>query len=176
VIILQTERLLLRTMTLDDDSFILNLLNSPSWIKYIGDRSVHTIDAAREYLTGKVLPNYENFGFGFYLIERRKDHVAIGNCGLTLREGMDHVDIGYSLLDSYVGQGYAFEAAQAIVSHGFNVHKLDHIAAITTADNHRSIHLLNKLGLDYHKMINLPGDNEELMLFGINASTEGSTQ
>jgi len=163
-------------MTVNDDDFVLELLNSPSWIKYIGDRGVHTHEAARDYLISKVLPNYEDFGFGFYIMERIEDHVAIGNCGLIQREGMNHVDIGYSLLDQFTGQGYAFEAAQAILNYGFKAHNLTHIAAITTANNHRSIHLLNKLGLDYRKMINLPGDEEELMLFGIDAPTLESTK
>jgi len=176
MIIIQTERLRLRTMTLDDDDFVLELLNSPSWIKYIGDRKVRTKEAAKEYLINKVLPDYEKLGFGFYIIERLEDQVTIGNCGLTRRESMDHADIGYSLLDKYTGQGYAFEAARAILNHGFTIHKLDHIAAITTADNHRSIHLLNKLGLGFNKMINLPGDDEELMLFGIDAPKKESTQ
>ncbi len=163
-------------MTVEDDRFVLELLNSPSWLKFIGERDVHTHEAAREYLLTKVIPDYENFGFGFYIMDRIKDRVAIGNCGLTHREGMNHVDIGYSLLDRFTGHGYAFEAAQAILNYGFKVHSLSHISAITTTNNHRSIHLLNKLGLDYQKMISLPGDDEELMLFGIDAPTKERTK
>ncbi|NQV41270.1 MAG: GNAT family N-acetyltransferase [Candidatus Marinimicrobia bacterium] len=165
--ILKTERLLLRRITLDDDDFILELLNSPKWIKYIGQRDVDTTEKAREYLKFRVLPNYEALGFGFYIIERLDDRVRIGNCGLTRRDGMEHADIGYSLLEEYEGHGYAFEAASAVLNYGFEIHKLDHIEALVTKDNHRSIHLLRKLGMHYKKVIALPNDDEKLMLFGI---------
>ncbi len=82
---------------------------------------------------------------------------------------MEHADIGYALLGQYEGQGYAYEAAKAILKYGFTVHGLDHIEAIVTSDNHRSLHLLRKLGMHYKKMIKLPDDDEELVLFGIDA-------
>ena len=169
MIILKTERLLLRRMPLDDDDFILELLNGPKWIKYIGSRDVDTLEKARAYLEKRVLPNYEALGFGFYIIEGLDDQVRMGNCGLTLREGMEHPDIGYSLLEQFEGQGYAYEAAEAALKYGFEIHKLDHIEAIVTNDNQRSLHLLKKLGMHYKKMINLPDDDEELLLFGIDA-------
>ncbi len=169
MIILKTERLLLRRMTLDDNDFILELLNSSKWIQYIGSRNVDTLEKARDYLASRVLPNYEALGFGFYIIERLDDKVRVGNCGLTLRDGMDHADIGYSLLVQYEGKGYAFEAARAVLKYGFETHNLDHIEAIVTRDNQRSTHLLRKLGMRYKRMIELPNDDEELMLFGINA-------
>ena len=155
---------------MDDNDFILELLNEPKWIKYIGSRDVTTLKQARDYLEARVLPNYEALGFGFYIIERRSDQVRVGNSGLTLRDGMDHADIGYSLLERYEGKGYAYEATQAILKYGFKIHKLDHIEAIVTPDNQRSLHLLQKLGLHYKRRITLPDDQEELMLFGIDAS------
>ena len=173
MIILKTERLCLRRMTSDDADFILALLNSPKWIKYIGSRDVHTLEEARDYLESRVLPNYEALGFGFYIMERLEDHTRIGNCGLAYRDGMKYADIGYSLLEQYEGHGYAYEAALAILKYGFEIHKMDHIEAIVTEDNQRSIHLLKKLGMYFKKMIRLPNDPEELMLFGIDAPKEG---
>ncbi|MBT4945284.1 MAG: GNAT family N-acetyltransferase [Candidatus Marinimicrobia bacterium] len=159
-------------MTLDDNDFILDLLNSPKWIKYIGSRDIDTLEQARDYLESRVIPNYEALGFGFYIIERLTDQIRIGNCGLTHRAGMEHADIGYSLLEQYEGQGYAYEAASAVLNYGFETHKLDHLEAIVTSENHRSQHLLKKLGMHYKKMIELPDDDEELMLFGIDAPIE----
>ncbi len=173
MIILQTKRLLLRRMTLNDDDFVLELLNSPKWIKYIGSRDVDTLEQARDYLETRVIPNYEALGFGFYVIERLSDQARIGNCGLTHRDGMEHADIGYSLLEQYEGQGYAFEAASAVLEYGFETHKLNHIEAIVTGNNRRSIHLLRKLGMHYKKQIELPDEDEELMLFGIDAPPKG---
>ena len=173
MIILKTERLLLRRMTLDDDDFVLELLNSPKWIQYIGSRDVDTLEKARAYVESKVLPDYEALGFGFYIIERLDDHVRIGNCGLTMRDGMEHADIGYSLLQQYEGQGYAYESAMAVLKYGFEIHKLNHIEAIVTKDNQRSLHLIRKLGMRFKKLIELPNDDEELMLFGIDAPKQG---
>ena len=169
MIILKTERLLLRRMTLNDDDFVLELVNGPKWLKYIGSRDVGTLEQARDYLETKVIPNYEALGFGFYIIERLADQVRVGNGGLTHRDGMEHADIGYSLLEQYEGYGYAFEAAYAVLKYGFETHKLDHIEAIATSNNSRSLHLLRKLGMHHKKMIKLPDDDEELMLFGIDA-------
>jgi ribosomal-protein-alanine N-acetyltransferase len=154
-------------MTLEDADFVLELLNSPKWIKYIGNRNVHTIQSAMEYLESRVLADYEALGFGFYIIERLKDRKRIGNCGLTRRDGMEHADIGYSLLERYEGHGFALEAAQAVLDYGFEVHKLDHIEAIVTRDNHQSRHLLKKLEMYYKRLITLPNDEEKLMLYGI---------
>lgn len=169
MIILKTERLQLRRMTLDDADFIIELLNSPKWIRFIGKREVDTMDQARAYLKERVLPNYDSLGFGFYIVERMFDMSRVGNCGLTLRTGMEHADIGYSLLPQFEGKGYAFEAAEAVLDYGFEIHMLKHIEAIVTQDNDASIHLLKKLGMKYKSNIRLPEDHEELMLFGIDA-------
>mgnify|MGYP002640408406 CR=1 FL=1 len=168
MLILKTQRLLLRRMNLDDGDFIFELLNGKKWKQFVGDRGIDTIESARAYLQKRVLPDYDALGFGFYIIERRDDHTRVGNCGLTLRLGMEHPDIGYSLLERYEGKGYAFEAAEAILDYGFRVHNLKHIEAIVSGENQRSIHLLKKLGMHYKNQINLPDDGEELMLFGIN--------
>lgn len=168
--ILKTKRLILREMTLEDDDFILELLNSPKWLKYIGSRNVNTLAQAKDYLESRVLPDYQSRGLGFYIMEKRDDLVRIGNCGLTHRAGMDHVDIGYSLLERFEGQGYAFEATETVLKYGFEMLKLEHIEAITAPENDRSIHLLNKLGMHYKKTIKLPNDEEDLLLFGIDAA------
>ncbi|MCF7826112.1 MAG: GNAT family N-acetyltransferase [Candidatus Marinimicrobia bacterium] len=167
--ILKTQRLLLRRMTLNDHDFILELLNGPKWIKYFGNQNVDTLEKARDYLKTRVIPSYEALGFGFYIMERLEDQVRLGNCGLTHREGMDYADIGYSLLEQHEGKGYAYEASKAVLRYGFKIHKLEHIEAITTRENQRSLNLLRKLGMHYKKMITLPHAAEELMLFGMDA-------
>jgi len=172
MIVLQTPRLNLRKMNLDDASFVKQLLNSEKWVKYIGDFGVRSMDDARRYLNQRVLPKYEALGFGFYLIQRKHDGVKMGNCGLTYRDGLEHADIGFSLLQEYEGQGYALEAATAVLDYGFAVHKLTYIEAIVAPGNKRSQHLLIKLGMEFKRMIFLPDDKEELLLFGKAAPME----
>jgi len=160
-------------MHLDDAAFIIELLNTPGWLQYIGDRGIHTIPQAQAYLSEKVIPSYERFGFGFYIIETKPDGIPVGNCGLIRRLGLDHVDIGYSLLTKYESQGYAFEATRALLQHGFKNLGLDPIQAISTFDNERSKHLLEKLGMTFQHAVNLPDDDDELMLYSISAPEEG---
>lgn len=163
--ILETERLSLRKFVLDDAAFILELVNDPDWLRFIGDRGVRTLDDARNYLRNGPLAMYERVGFGLYLVERKSDGVPLGMCGLIKREGLDDVDIGFAYLPQYRAQGYAFEAAAATLVYGRQTFGLKRIVAITSLDNNRSIQLLEKLGFAFEKLIKLPGDDEELKLF-----------
>ncbi len=67
----ETERLRLRRLTRDDAPFILRLVNEPSWLRFIGDRGVHDLDEARQYIIGGPQRLYATYGFGLFLVERR---------------------------------------------------------------------------------------------------------
>lgn len=164
--ILETERLSLRTIDPDGDAtLMLELLNEPAFIRYVADRGVRTIEAASDYIREKILPSYETFGFGFYLVERKDTREAIGICGLIKRDALEDVDIGFSTASRYWGKGYAFEAASALMAHGRKVHRLPRIVGVTAPDNFASINLLQKLGLRFERMIRLPGYGPESKLF-----------
>lgn len=155
--VLETERLTLREAKLDDAEFVLELLNEPSYIRFVADRGLRTVEDAAGYITEKFLPSYEQHGFGFYIVDLKVDGTSIGICGLAKREMMEHVDIGYSFLQRYWGQGYALEAARAMMNHARDVLGLQRVVAFTAIDNEASAKLLEKLGLRYEKTINLPG-------------------
>lgn len=162
--ILETDRLILRLQTTDDAAFILELLNDPSWLQFIGNRNVKIIEDARSYIL-KSIRMYEQFGFGLFLVEKKDDHIPLGICGLVKRDSLEDVDIGFAFLPQYWGKGYAYEAASAVMAHGRDTLGLNRIVAITTQDNHASIKLLEKVGLQYKQLIRLPNDPEELKLF-----------
>ena len=162
---LETDRLILRRLTVDDAPFILALLNDPAWIKYIGDRGVRTIDDARANILNVHIATYERLGFGFYLTERKSDGTPIGLCGLIHREGLEDVDIGFALLPDFRAGGYASEAALAVMAYGKNDLKLTRIVGITSHDNVSSIKLLEKIGLKFERMVTLPKIENEVMLF-----------
>ena len=113
--ILETERLTLRWFTLDDAEFIYELVNQPAWIRYIGDRGVDSLAAARNYIETVPLAAYRQHGFGLYAVERKTDGTLIGICGLLKRETLNDVDIGFALLARYEGQGLMYEAAAAML-------------------------------------------------------------
>ncbi len=163
-----TERLTLRAFTLDDAPFIHELLNDPDWIRFIGDRGIHTLDDARRQIGEKYMAAYARDCFGLMLVSRNIDDAPIGMCGLIQRVGLDDVDIGFAFLPRYRGQGAALEAAQATLSHGRDFLKLKRVVAITLPINTSSISLLEKIGLQFESQVALPNDSETLHLYGIN--------
>lgn len=168
--ILATPRLDLRELRDSDADFIVRLLNDPSWLRYIGDRGVHSVDDARRYIANGPVAMYAKLGYGLYVVERRADGVAMGLCGLLKRDGLDDADIGFAFFPQFGGQGYALEAARAALDDGFTRHALQRVVAITAQDNEASIRLLHKLGFRYERDVTLPGASQALRLF---AATRG---
>ena len=165
--ILETERLILREYTLDDASFIIDLVNTPDWIKYIGDKNIRSIDDAKKYVENGFLKSYKENGFGLSMVEIKNSGTPIGMCGLIKRDTLDDVDIGFAFLPEYAQKGYGFEIASATLEHAKTELGLKKLVAITVQDNKASIRLLEKLGLKFEKKIRMPNDSEELMLFRI---------
>lgn len=168
--VLETDRLLLRQFTVEDAAFVVELLNEPSWIRFIGDRGVRTLEDARGYLLGGPMAMYQRLGFGLYAVDLKSRRAPIGMCGLIKRDGLEDVDIGFAFLPRYWGRGYAREAAAAVMRHATGALGLARVVAITAADNESSIRLLEALGFELERMVTLPGDSEELKLFAYAAA------
>ena len=166
-VIAETDRLLLAHLSLEDAPFILELVNDPSWIRFIGDRGIRTVAQAEAYLREGPMASYAAHGFGLYLVRRKVDQVRMGMCGLVKRPSLPHTDIGYAFLPSFTGQGYAFEAATAVLHHARHELNLSPILAIVAPDNERSIHLLEKLGLAFQRRISLDGGQSEVLLYAL---------
>ena len=165
MIILQTERLVLRQLAAGDAPFIVRLLNDPDWLRFIGDKSVRTLEDAREYLRKGPIAMYAREGFGLWLTALKGRGQPIGLCGLIRRDGLADVDIGFAFLPAYRGQGYAFESAAAVLAYGRRSLGLRRIVAIASAENASSTRLLDRLGFVHERAIRLPGDREEVQLF-----------
>ncbi len=163
--IFETERTILREVTKDDAEFILDLLNQPSFIKYIGDRNVRTAAGAAEYIESRFASSYRQFGFGMWAVELKETGTPIGICGFVKRDSLPDVDIGFAFLPQYCLQGYAFESASAAMKYGRDVLGLKRVVAITSQDNESSGRLLEKIGFKFESLIKLPHDDEELKLF-----------
>jgi [ribosomal protein S5]-alanine N-acetyltransferase len=168
---LETSRLSLRQFSLADDAFILQLLNDPAWLRYIGDRGVKTLEDAQRVIRERYVASYEKFGFGLMAVDQKSNRQTIGMCGLVRREGLDDVDIGFAFLPAFRASGYAYEAAQAVLAHGREVLKLKRVVAITVPENTASIRLLEKLGLRYESPATLPGSDDALSLYAIRWNT-----
>jgi ribosomal-protein-alanine N-acetyltransferase len=162
--VLETDRLALRRLTLADAEFIFGLVNQPSWLRFIGDKNVRNLDDARNYLRTGPLDMYQRFGFGMFMVERKEDGAAIGTCGLLKRDTLPEPDIGYAYLPEFWGQGYAIEAAAAVLDYGHYAHELTRILAIVSPGNERSIRVLEKCGMQFERMLPL-AEYDQVKLF-----------
>jgi RimJ/RimL family protein N-acetyltransferase len=163
--VVETDRLILRWLGAGDAAFILELLNEPSWIKYIGDKGVKTLQDAEAYIRKGPREMYERFGHGLYLVETKERGESIGICGLIKREALEDVDLGFAFLPRYWGKRYAFESATAAMAHGKSVLGLARIVAITSPDNHPSVGLLTRLGFRFERRVRLNTEGPELALY-----------
>jgi ribosomal-protein-alanine N-acetyltransferase len=163
-VVTETGRLVLRRLRSDDCAFILELLNDPSWIRYIGNKGVRTLEGARTYLDKGPLKMYQELGFGLNLVELKESHEPIGICGLIKRPGLESIDIGFAFLPQFRGQGYAAEAASATLAHARQALGLSRIVAIVTPDNEPSRRLLRKTGFQLEGTVRLEPDGQELEL------------
>jgi RimJ/RimL family protein N-acetyltransferase len=163
--VLRTERLILRHLTEDDAPFVLELLNEPGFIDNIGDREVRDLDGARRYVTEGAGESYRKYGYGLWATVLKASGEPIGICGLVKREGLEDADIGYAFLARHWGRGYAKEAAAAVLDHARRVIGLPRVVAITKPANTGSIAVLEKIGLRFEGMIQLPGHEDENSYF-----------
>lgn len=163
--ILETERLILRTLNGDDAEFYLQLVTQPAWLRFIGDRGIRTVEAARAAILSGPVVAQQRDGFSFYMTELKEGGLPVGICGLIKRETLDDVDIGYAFLPEFWGKGYAYEAASAVLKHANATCGLQRVVAITSPDNYASIKLLEKMGLRFEKVLKLKDDGSETKLF-----------
>ena len=163
--ILTTERLIIRELTLDDSHFFFDLVNDPAWIQNIGDRNVKTLTDAQDYIRNRIIPPYKDLGFGFYAVVDKQTDDILGISGFIKREELEHVDVGFAFLPDGRGKGYAFESTQALMDYGKKTLGFTTILGIANNENKRSHRLLEKIGLRFKKYIQLNNEEKEISLF-----------
>lgn len=163
--IAETERLILQQLTINDASFILDLLNEEAFLKYIGDKKVRTTDDAIGYLQDGPLASYNDHGFGLFRVQLKDSSKPIGICGLKKRDVLDIPDLGYAFLSDHWGRGFATEAAQGVINFTKENLSLNRVAAITHPENSASIKVLAKLGFHFKNTVNLEGFERPTKLF-----------
>lgn len=165
MVVSTTPRLTLNEFTHADAPFILELVNNAGWLRYIGDRNVHSIDDAIAYLDNGPLKSYAENGFGLWRVDLRNTGEPIGMCGLIKRPDLDGPDIGFAFLEEFQGQGYGSEASQATISLVRDRLRLPELLAIVQSDNEGSIALLKKNGFLYDKVVISGAKMEPLQLY-----------
>jgi RimJ/RimL family protein N-acetyltransferase len=165
MVLIETERLRLREYTTEDAAFIFELMNSEGWLKYIGDRNIKTVGDAVAFIEKYYLPSYKINGYGALMVILKESGKPIGSCGLYKRENLKHPDVGFAFLGEYLGKGFGFEAAQAVMKFSNESLKIETILGFTVPDNIASIKLLEKLGLKQKGTYFLKDNPDELLLF-----------
>jgi RimJ/RimL family protein N-acetyltransferase len=142
-----SDRLNLDLLTVDDFDFLQTLVNTKGWIENIGDRNIHSKNEAITYIN-KILAT-ENF---YYWVVRTKDaKTPVGIISILKRSYLEHFDIGFAFLPDFTNQGYAFEAAKAILLMLSRLPEFKTVLATTLYSNKNSIKLLKKLGFRFEK-------------------------
>ena len=163
--IFETERLILREIdSAADAEFILELLNSPGFLKYIGDRGVRSAGQSRDFIDNRLRKSYADHGYGLYVVELKDGGQAAGICGFVKRDELPGPDLGFALLPDFENKGYAYESAAAVLNYGRTALGFTRVLAITSRDNDRSGKLLEKLGFGFDGETNFRS-GETLKLF-----------
>ena len=165
--ILETERLRLREFTTADCDFLIELMNSPGWLKFIGDRNVRTREEGENYLRNGPMKSYEVNGYGLWMVERKDDGCPMGMCGILKRAWLADPDIGYAFMEPWRGRGYAGEATRAIVQYAGEAFGLKRLVAIIDPENSDSVKLINNAGFAFETMVREATDNKELGLYAL---------
>ena len=166
MVVAKTQRLILSKITLKDAPFFVEIMNTPGFLKYVGNRNIKTTKDAKIHLKKGPLKSYKDYGFGHYKLTLRENlDEPIGLVSLLKRDTIKYPDIGFALLPEYEKQGYAYEASVAVLKLAKDQFNLKIITAITNPDNDKSIKLLEKLGLKFEKKVNPFDEAEELLLF-----------
>ncbi|GGD39294.1 GNAT family N-acetyltransferase [Pseudoxanthomonas indica] len=166
--VLETERLSLHRLddTSDADrAFVYRLLNDEAFLRFIGDRGVHEPEQAGPYLRNGPMASYAANGFGLYRVDRKRDGVPVGMCGLVKRDALPGPDLGYALLPEHRNLGYVAEAGAAVLADAHARLGLDTVLAVVDTSNAASIRTLRALGYRWREDFRLPGEDTLLHLF-----------
>src|SRR5665213_3340069 len=158
MIVLETNRLILRLLNTDDAEFVLRIVNEPSFVENIGDRGIRSLEQATNYLLDGPISSYRNHGHGPYMVVLKTVQAPIGLCGLLKRVKFDDADLGYALLPEFWRQGFAFEAASAVLDYAYSSLSLPRTLGLVSPDNRPSISLLEKLGFEFSELRQMRAD------------------
>jgi len=142
---IETERLVLRQLTMDDKEFIFKHFSDPEVCKYFDQEPFSKIEEAEELICWYENPNkdlWRRWG-----IVKKDVNILIGTCGYHKWNKKDmRVEIGYDLYKEYWGNGYMSEALKVLIEYCFINLEVNRIDALTHLENIRSINALNKFG------------------------------
>tara|TARA_R110001592_G_scaffold164460_3_gene398620 strand:- start:3228 stop:3755 length:528 start_codon:yes stop_codon:yes gene_type:complete len=142
--VLETERLTLRVLNLDDAKAIFGLRTNKEVNEFIDRKTPNNLSEARAFIDRISNLTLNNKGI-FWVIESKSNHQLIGTIGLrNFEDEEEYAEIGYELDPIYQQKGFMSEAFEAILEFGFQEMELKTIEAFTHKNNSDSISLLEK--------------------------------
>lgn len=145
---LTTRRLTINRIALKDNSLVLKLFNTDGWLKYIGDRKIHNLQDAQNFIEKSLL----NDDAALWTIADLTDpDQQFGILTFIKRTFLPFPDLGYALFPDAMGMGYAHEATSAFVDELKMNKQFEQIKAITLPENNSSVKLLKKLNFVFEK-------------------------
>ncbi len=165
---LESDRLILSPVVHEDAAFMMELANSPGWLKYIGDREIHSLEDAQQFVKNSFEKRYEEFGYGLLKVVLKDAKASIGICGLVKRSYLDFPDLGFALLPPYEGMGLAEESSLSVLNDIKMHNRFKKIYAQTSLVNDRSQFLLKRLGFDFKEEFTPSDSKEQLNLYVLN--------
>lgn len=147
----ETDRLILREIVPEDEEGLFQLDSDPEVHRFLGNRPVKNIEQTREIIQF-IRKQYIDNGIGRWAIIEKDTNNFVGWTGLKLvteitNNHVNYYDLGYRLIKSHWGKGYATETANASLQFAFEELKLKEIFAITDIRNINSKNVLEKAGL-----------------------------
>lgn len=149
-------RLGLRPACEQDAAWIYELNNDPIWVKYIGNRNVHSMADARRYIA-HIRGHLDQWGYGLWVVERQDSSIPLGLCGLLTRGVFTAPDLGFGFLAEHRGKGLAQEACKTVLQAARQHYQFTYVTAMTHPENKASQQLLGRLGFASRGNLFMPG-------------------
>lgn len=162
--LIETERLLLREITLNDKEDLLKLYSDSAVQKYTGESVVESIAKIEKAIQVRI-NNYKKYGYGRWATFLKQEMRFIGWAGLAYLPEFDEIDLGYRFLPEFWGLGLASEASKAILTYGFDQLQLKKIIAIAMKENKASIRVMEKIGMEFDKFAPYEPDSEDAVWY-----------
>jgi RimJ/RimL family protein N-acetyltransferase len=144
--IIETERLLLRQLVLDDAEAVFRIHSDPEVLRYTGDTAPADVEETRQKLAERQIADYRRYGFGRWACALKATGELVGWAGLKYLPELGEVDLGYRLGRDWWGRGLATEAARACVEYGFATLDLPRMIGLVEHAHAPSIRVLEKAG------------------------------
>ncbi len=150
----ETERLILREITLDDAEDFHRIYNDPLNMEFMGE-ATGSVEMERFYIQRHIDNYYEKYGFGLWATIFKENNRLIGRCGLLYQEveGKKELEIAYLIEHNYWKRGLATEAARAVLQLAFDKYKFARVVAFINPKNIASIRVAEKIGMKYERQV-----------------------